>query len=514
VTFTDNHDGTASLSGTPGPSTGVYVLTLIAGNGAGVASQAFALTVVDPPRITSPGTASFTVGTQSTFIITTSPGLPLKTTVSESGKLPAGITFKPTKNGTATLTGKPAAYTGGVYPITIAASNGAGPAATQSFTLVVNGSAAQAPTITSANNAAFAVGTAGSFTITASPGTPGETTLTESGPLPEGVVFSPQPNGTAQLAGMPSAGTGGTYPVTITASNGIVSTTKSFTLTVSGAAAPPPTITTGNRATFTVGQAGTFTVATLPGTPTKTTLTEAGALPVGVTFTSGARGTGRLHGTPRANTGGAYTITLRASNGLTWSTQTFTLVVAQPPAITSPLAIGLTDFIDDSVTITTSGFPRPTLSVAGGDRLPTGMSFVDNGDGTATLSGTSTAAPGVTYVNLRITAHNGVGADSTQKVTLHLGHSPIFATASTAAFLPGQATSFTIMTSAAPAATLTVSGNLPRGIRFHDNGDGTATLSGKPANNLRGTYTFVIVASSPAFPEAFQLFTLTVGSPA
>src|SRR4029079_5675999 len=41
-------------------------------------------------------------------------------------------------------------------------------------------------------------------------------------------------------------------------------------------------------------------------------------------------------------------------------------------------------------TITTTGFPTPSLSESGG--LPGGVSFTDKGDGTATLTGTPTAA--------------------------------------------------------------------------------------------------------------------------
>ena len=44
-------------------------------------------------------------------------------------------------------------------------------------------------------------------------------TFTEAGNLPSGVSFSSM----GQLSGTPLAGTGGTYPVAITASNGVPS---------------------------------------------------------------------------------------------------------------------------------------------------------------------------------------------------------------------------------------------------------------------------------------------------
>ncbi len=47
------------------------------------------------------------------------------------------------------------------------------------------------------------------------------------------MTFIDNGDGTATLAGTPAAGTGGSYPFTITASNGIgTDATQSFTLTV------------------------------------------------------------------------------------------------------------------------------------------------------------------------------------------------------------------------------------------------------------------------------------------
>ena len=98
-----------------------------------------------------------------------------------------------------------------------------------SFTLTVN----QAPAITSANGSTFTVGTAGSFTVTAT-GVPAPS-LTETGALPSGVVFQNNGNGTATLSGTPASGTSGTYALSFSASNGVgTAATQSFTLTVNG----------------------------------------------------------------------------------------------------------------------------------------------------------------------------------------------------------------------------------------------------------------------------------------
>src|SRR5204862_3723531 len=62
------------------------------------------------------------------------------------------------------------------------------------------------------------------------------TTLSETGPLPSGVTFTDNTNGTATLAGTPALGTGGTYNITITATNGPGGTASQiFTLTINKA---------------------------------------------------------------------------------------------------------------------------------------------------------------------------------------------------------------------------------------------------------------------------------------
>jgi hypothetical protein len=76
--------------------------------------------------------ATFRVGIGGSFTATAA-GYPAPT-FSETGALPGGVTLNPT---TGVLSGTPAAGSGGVYHITIIASNGVLPNATQSFTLSV-----------------------------------------------------------------------------------------------------------------------------------------------------------------------------------------------------------------------------------------------------------------------------------------------------------------------------------------------------------------------------------------
>ena len=266
LTLTDNGDGTGSLTGTPpAGSGGTYSFTLKAANGfSPSASQNFTLFVDQSPVITSADHTTFTVGNAGTFAVTTTAGFPTTTTITKTGTLPSGVTFTDNGDGTATLAGTPAAGTGGSYPLTITAtaSGGLAAPATQSFTLTVDAG----PVITSADHTTFVVGSAGTFTVTTTSGSP--VTITETGAtLPSGVTFTDNGDGTATLAGTPAAGTGGSYSLTIKASSGVgTDATQAFTLTVN----EPPTITSVDHASFTLGVADAFMVTTTAGDPTAT----------------------------------------------------------------------------------------------------------------------------------------------------------------------------------------------------------------------------------------------------
>lgn len=249
------------LSGKPAPGTaGTYPITITAHNGSGTdATQNFTLTVNQVAAITSANNTTFAVGTAGTFTLTAT-GVPTPA-LSETGALPSGVTFTAA---TGVLAGTPAAGTGGHYPITLAASNGVGTNAVQSFALTVN----QAPAITSANSMTFMVGTAGTFTATAT-GTPAST-FSELGALPSGVTLSTA----GVLSGTPAAGTSGSYPIIITAHNGVgADATQNFTLTVNPAVLSglpaSQTAAAGSPATYTITNTGNVSYAlTCSGLPT------------------------------------------------------------------------------------------------------------------------------------------------------------------------------------------------------------------------------------------------------
>ncbi len=287
-----------------------------------------------PPTIISGNAATFHTGTHGSFTVTgTGYGPP---TFTESGALPGGVTLN---QFTGALSGTPTQ--GGVFPITITASNGASPNAIQAFTLTVDAQ----PVITSANSTTFTENTPGTFTVTAT-GTPAPT-FSETGPLPTGVTLS----SAGVLSGTPTQP--GSFPIAIDAANGVSpDATQDFTLTVNSNGTAP-TITSTNHATFTQGQPGSFTVLAT-GSPAAT-FTETGPLPAGVTLTSG----GTLSGTTAQS--GTFPITITATNGVSPDAmQSFTLTVTQ------------------LFQISTASLPNATLGVAYG---PVQLQTIGSGPG-------------------------------------------------------------------------------------------------------------------------------------
>ena len=263
------------------------------------------------PSIVSADHAIFAVGVPGTFQVEMATGVFPTPTYSLTGA-PAWVSVTASKG---ILSGTPptTSFTQ-TFSFTIEASNGITPPATQRFSLTVG----RAPVITSTAATTFKTGTPGSFQVTVAAGTyPVPPTYAETGALPTGVTFS----SSGLLSGTAPTGTGGTYDLTITATNGVSPpASKDFVLTVD----QPPAIISPDSATFAVGEPDSFQVAVTAHTFPSPTYAEVGTLPTGVTLSP----SGLLSGTPAPDTGGVYTFTLEASNGVTPpATQNFTLEV-------------------------------------------------------------------------------------------------------------------------------------------------------------------------------------------
>jgi len=211
------------------------------------------------------------------------------------------------------------------------------------------------------------------------------------------------------VAPVPEGATTGNVVVTV---GGVGSNGVSFTVTSSTNVVTTPTFNPGSG---TYGSAQTVTISSTTIGATICYTTD-GSNPAATTPGLCSAGTSLVNGgTVTINA----SVTLKAigtESGLTnsaVSSASYTISVA--PVFTSGNNSTFTVGIAGSFTATTTGTPTPSLSETG--TLPSGVTFVNNGNGTATLTGTPAPGTAGTY-SLTITANNGVGTPANQSFTL------------------------------------------------------------------------------------------------
>jgi predicted RNA-binding protein with TRAM domain len=199
---------------------------------------------------------------------------------------------------------------------------------------------------------------------------------------------------------------GDTYTFTVTAtntdgtgaasnpSNSVVPTTL---VDVAITSASSTAVASGKSVKFNVTATGSpLPIITDTGAPAWLKLKKGAAAGNSITY--------KMSGRAPATSGGAYTLTLEASNGVSAPVyQSFTVNVLR---ITSGATASATEGSAFTFTVTTTDTPAgPALHATG---LPTGLTLQDNGDGTASIMG----APIATRANLgkhavHITATSG-----------------------------------------------------------------------------------------------------------
>lgn len=355
---------------------------------------------------------------------------------------------------------------------------------------------ATSPAISSLVSASFSVGQAGTFTVVTSGFSNGVPTLAKSGSLPTGVTFTDNADGTATIAGTPAAGTDASSPYTIsitaTGTGGQSATQNPFTLTVTAVNTAPHDVVitspsngsfwlTSNTITITatalddegpLANAKFYSDNVLIGTVTtaspfvfnwstppagthilKVTATDQGNLSgtsptVSITVTTGPTPTPTPSPIPTPPTIIALNIVPPVSPTPTPSitpppppTPTPT-PTPSPPAITSAastsfLAGGVVDCVNNTncFTVTTANFVgQPALTETG--TLPSNVTFIDNTDGTARLSGAATGATAQAYP-LTIAADAAGSQHASQSFTLTVTATPTpTPTAATPTFNP------------------------------------------------------------------------------
>ena len=161
-----------------------------------------------------------------------------------------------------------------------------------------------------------------------------------------------------------------------------------------------------------------------------------------------------------------------------------------------------------------TGDPLPTLELFGGD-VPEGLSFEDNGNGTATISGSLGEATGGDGYGYTLTATSSQGVYA-QALGMTVYGPATFLTEPTATFTADSASSFTVEATAVTAPILYTWAEEPvmaPGVQLVDNENGTASLKGTPTEP--GTYEFEIGANTGYLTDeedTTQEFTLIINN--
>ncbi len=200
-------------------------------------------------------------------------------------------------------------------------------------------------------------------------------------------------------------------------------TTVHYTVTPGAAATITATAGDGQAAkvgtTFTTALAATVADADANPVPaavvTWTVTSGSATFPGGqatATATTDANGMATAADLTAGPTGGP--VTVQASTPGVADPATYQLTVQQPPAITSDDTVAFTEGRPGTFTITTTGYPIPAITAT--SAVPDGLTLTDNGDGTATITGTPAAGTAGSY-RITIDVENGV-TDPTQTLTL------------------------------------------------------------------------------------------------
>ena len=398
--------------------------------------------------------------------------------------LPTGATFS-----AAGVFDWPAAVAG-VYTVSITASDGSLSSAVRAVTLTVG--ANNPPVVSPIPNQSARVGQTVTFTAAATD-VDGDTLSFAATGLPSGATFT-----SAGAFSWPNASPAGTYSVSITASDGFL-TSAPRTVSIGVLANTAPVIAAVPNQTVRAGQSLSFSVTVTDAESDPVSLTATG-LPAGATFSIAEGGGSFFWASPVA---GSYTVNLSASDGLLVGTRAVSITVTPNTAPTVAAIAAQTVRAGGALNFTASATDAendPLTFAATG--LPTGATFTPAGVFTW-----SNATPVGTY-NVSITASDGLLTSAARII-------PITVRANTAPSVTAVR-GFTVRLQA--PVDLTITGTDPENdpLTFSATGLPTgASLTSAgvlswPSASPGGDYTINVTASDGLLSSVPMSFTITV----
>ncbi len=486
-----------------------------------VGSDSFTYTIIDENGLTATATVYLTIGNENDApVFVSAPSLiapqgiaytyTIKTTDVEGDRLtisaptlPSWLTFVDKGNGLAELTGIPTLAEVGSHGVLLEVSDGL-TVTKQVFTITISNTAPRFTTIPSTLASQYIPYTYSIATTDAD-----SNILIISAPtLPSWLTFLDNGNGTAVLSGTPTLTETGNHAVLLQVTDGLTVTAQAFTITILNHA---PLFTTIPLTS--AKQYMTYTYAiTATDADSNTLIITAPTLPSWLTFLDNGNGIAVLSGTPVVASG-RYTVALQVTDGLTFTSQVFSIAVSNvAPQFASAPATSANQNVTYSYTVAATDYNGDMLSFTA-LTLPSWLTFVDNGDNTAMLSGTPTITNvGNHAVVLQVT--DGLTLTE-QAFTITISNSaPLFTSAPIISASQYITYSYAITATDADSGTLTITApTLPTWLTLTNNSNGTAVLSGTPTVTNTGNHA-VVLQVTDGLSLTQQVFTITINNSA
>ncbi|MBD7923830.1 putative Ig domain-containing protein [Xanthomonas bonasiae] len=471
-----------------------FSVDLSGASNAGIARPTGTGTILNDDAVVTVGPASLPSATAASAYnqtLTASGGTAPYSFVVSAGALPAGLTL----SAAGVLSGTPTASGSFNFTATATDSGGSPTSGNRAYALVVASPTLTLPATT------LAGGTAGqAYTAAINPATGGIAPYTytlSAGALPAGVTVN---SATGALSGTPTVAGNFNFSLTATDSTtgsaGQASQSYSLNIVSPTLTIAPPTLPAGA-----IGTAYSQTLSASGGTAPYSYAISAGALPGGLTLTTG----GVLSGTPTVAGSFAFTVSVTDAGGF-GAAQAYTLAIASPTLSIAPATLPAgTAGSAYNQTLSASGGTAPYSYALSAGALPAGLSLTTAG----VLSGTPTVAGSFSFTATVTDSTAGVAAQASRSYTLTIASPTLVIAPPT---LPsgkvGSAYSQTLSASGgtAPYSYAVSTGTLPAGLALAANG----ALSGTPTTAASSAFT-VSVTDAHGFTAA-QAYTVAIAA--
>ncbi|WP_227814678.1 cadherin domain-containing protein [Nitrogeniibacter aestuarii] len=416
------------------------------------------------------------------------------------------------------------------YQVIVRTTDAGGLTRDETFTVTVT-DLNEAPGFTSSPVTGATEDAAYSYSITTTDPDSGASLTITATTLPGWLTLTDNGDGTATLSGTPTNSEVGNHNVVLQVSDGSLTDTQSYTITVSNTN-DVPTITSGATANAAENQTGATTV-TASDVDVGDTLSYSiiGGADQALFSINSSTGVLTFQSAPDfeapadADTNNVYEVTVQVSDG-NGGTDTQAISVTVTNVNETPTLVSLSNSTVAENTDTSAGYSVGSLNTTDPDAGDSFTYAIVGGADQAVFSiggagsneliltdGTLDFETQSSYsVIVRSTDAGGLTRDETFTITVtDLNEAPSFSSSPVVSSTQDAAYSYTVTTTDPDSgATLTISApTLPAWLSFTDNGDGTATLSGTPTNSDLGNHAVSLVVSDGSLSDT-QNFTIVV----